>query len=168
MAATVERIRRQLEQQTPGGDFLSAYSAIHAPPIDFSDALRRARQDMAQTEQLLRAAGDDDATTAGDSQYLAVQRVLRQALLTQGFLTAQLHARGSADFWQQHLSDKAAGQRLASFVVFAALELLVDVVSHAGNAKMAPLALKQLGQREFVEVSGEGREEGWGWMRADG
>lgn len=154
MAATVSFIKQHLEAQTPGGDFLQAYSSIHVPPIDFSDALRRARQEMTQTEELLRAAGDDDATTAGDNQYQAVQRVLRQALLTQGFLTAQLHVRGSADFWQQHLTDREAAQRLASFVVFAALELLVDVVSHAGNAKMAPLALKQLAQPRYIDVRG--------------
>eukprot|EP00045_Choanoeca_perplexa_P003123 m.28747 g.28747 ORF g.28747 m.28747 type:complete len:207 (+) comp11877_c0_seq2:20-640(+) len=114
MAGFVQRTRLQLESAAPG--FLSTLNHIRLPPIDFEDALNRAKKDLQQLSN-----GTQDLTTTA-----AIAKVKAQARVTFSFLTLQLHARGGAAFWAE--VDDAT---LCAFLTFATVELFVDVLTHA-------------------------------------
>ena len=117
MAGFVERARLQLDSAAPG--FLATLNHIRLPPIDFEDALERAKIELRPLTGSL--GGTQDLNTAA-----AIAKVKAQARLTLTFLTLQLHSRGSTAFWND-VEDK----NLFAFLAFATIELFVDALTHA-------------------------------------
>eukprot|EP00041_Stephanoeca_diplocostata_P012266 m.205737 g.205737 ORF g.205737 m.205737 type:complete len:212 (+) comp18880_c0_seq34:1309-1944(+) len=124
MAEYVRQAKARLLHRTP--NFLELDS-ICAPPIDFADALMKAKTSL--EVELLHLTRDG----VGPAEHLTA--VKQNASITFAYLSMQLHARGSQEFWGS-LDCKAT----ASYLTFRLVDLYADILTHIDDNSYKPAA----------------------------
>ena len=125
MAQYVQRAKDILGEISP--DYM-ALNSVETPPIDFADALLRARR--AVTLEVGRISAAAAAAAADGGEHHRVTRVIRSNVrVTFTYLLLQLHVRGPPEFWRGVDADQ-----LFCYLCFRTLDQYADVITHAQGA----------------------------------
>lgn len=133
MADFVQHVKNILRDEA--GDFMQLDS-ICFPPIDFADALKKARQDV------LVMLGEH-----GRVEGRTTEKVLDNEWVTFSYLMMQLHVRGSQDFWQ-HVDEK----QLWAYLFFRVADIYADVLTHVPAGSVDAPALFRASLESMADV----------------
>jgi len=114
MASYVQHAKNILADKAP--NFMELNS-INAPPIDFADAMKKARAAVEGKVTELIGQGVDSN--------LLLAAVNRDARLTFSYLLMQLHGRGGQTFWQE-----TAAEDIFAYIAFRVTDIYADILTH--------------------------------------
>lgn len=115
MASYVQHAKNILADKAP--NFMSLNS-INAPPIDFADAMKKAKVAVEGKVREVVGEGHQDSKI-----FLAA--INRDARLTFSYLLMQLHARGGQTFWQE-----TAAEDIFAYIAFRVTDIYADILTH--------------------------------------
>ena len=95
-----------------------ALDAITAPPVDFSDATKKARASV--SEHITQLSECEGMTPAK-----VLKAVKKNIRLTFTYLIMQLHARGSQQFWRD-----TAAEDIFAYIAFRTVDQYADILTH--------------------------------------
>eukprot|EP00040_Diaphanoeca_grandis_P039336 m.258799 g.258799 ORF g.258799 m.258799 type:complete len:211 (+) comp37103_c0_seq1:206-838(+) len=123
MATYVQKAANILNDKAP--HFMDLDS-ICTPPVNFSDALKRARETT--NVEISKVLANSDMSKV-------LPAIIKETSVTFSYLLMQLHVRGSQQFWEE-----VNHEQVQSYLTFRVIEMYADVLTHIQNVHYEPVS----------------------------